>query len=329
MKDIFARRARDTFLQTLTDFVDSLSIHFPDCAGVQKWKEWLTTLEGEEDKQRCMESWIGALQEPLAKKSAKYIRAVKSITDNDAVVYHAVVYHDVDAIMASSDYLRSFDLSHKVQNMTPENVVILWQYLEELAQYAFTSTRRIPPRVPTTDEISLDIAKRKRGPQTPLETGNLKTGLNEMWGTLCAMRQVAPPDLSVDVLAAQLNQISKYTVDDTLMNELCTRHDGRAFCKIVEVFPFLDNSCPFSADEWALFEKCMAVSTMHSNIPAPMMQGIEDVADKLVADIQSGKTDLASLNVEAIGRQVLSGVSEGDISEFAKNMGNILPSMHL
>ena len=323
MKDIFTIKARNTFFETLQYFLESLTSNFSDCPDVDKWNGWFAAIQSDEQKQQCVQGWIQALDEPLKKKSAKYARAVKSVTGHQALVYHTIMYHDVDAMTMSSEYFSQLNLSSKIQSLTNENVTIFWQYLEELSNSAYASVRRTPPQVPTTNEISADIAKRKG--TTSSVTPGLKTGLHEMWDKLCEMRDASHNSIGTDI-ASRLNELSLYKIDDTTMNELCNSHDTRAFTQIISVFPFLRGD-PFSADEWSLFEKCMSLSTMHSNIPLPMMQGIEDVANKLVADINSGKTDLSSLNVEAIDQQVLSGVSQADMNEFAKNMDKILPAM--
>ena len=66
---------------------------------------------------------------------------------------------------------------------------------------------------------------------------------------------------------------------------------------------------------------------MNGNIPAPMMRGIEKVANELVSDIHSGKASLETLNVESIGQKVLASVGTDDMNSFAKNLDKILPSM--
>jgi hypothetical protein len=325
MKDIFTKRAQNSFFETLQYFLESLASHFSDCPGVTEWNGWFAAIQSDEQKQKCVQGWIQALDEPLKKKSAKYARAVKSITANQALVYHAIMYHDVTAMTTSSEYFSKLNLASKIQSLTNENVTILWQYMEELSNCAYASVRRMPPLVPSTNEISADISKRKG--TTSSDTPGLKTGLHEMWHKLCEMRDAPHNSIAPDVIASQLNDLSLKKIDNSSMNELCNNQDSRAFTKIIEVFPFLNGPSSFNAEEWSIFEKCMSLSTMHSNIPLPMMQGIEDVANKLVADIKSGKTDLSSLNVEAIGQQVLSGVSQADMNEFARNIDKILPAM--
>ena len=58
-----------------------------------------------------------------------------------------------------------------------------------------------------------------------------------------------------------------------------------------------------------------------------MMRNIESVANKLVQDVASGRASLDSMDVEAIGQQVLSSVSPEEISAFAGNLDKILPAL--
>jgi hypothetical protein len=66
---------------------------------------------------------------------------------------------------------------------------------------------------------------------------------------------------------------------------------------------------------------------MGSAIPDGMMRGIEQVASKLASDLQAGKADLASLDLESIGQSVLNGASQADVSAFAANLDKILPAL--
>jgi hypothetical protein len=235
------------------------------------------------------------------------------------------MYHDVTAMSINSDLFAQLDLSTKFEKLNDENTAILWQYLEELSDIAYSATRRKPPRVPCSAEISNDISKRK-GTAQKKSLPTLQVGFDDMWKKLCDMRGCIEKVATSDVLS-KLDRLSQTKVQDVWLSNLCANHSEQAFAEIVKTFPFFDDSRTFNDEEWSLFEKCMSVSAMHNNIPQPMMQGIEQVANKLVEDIHNGKTDLASLNMEAIGQQVLSNVSQADMLEFTKNMDKIIPAM--
>ena len=74
-------------------------------------------------------------------------------------------------------------------------------------------------------------------------------------------------------------------------------------------------------------ERLANLCVMNQAIPSNMMRGIERVASQLMSGIQDGSTDLANLDVEKIGQQVLNDVAEDDVGEFAKNLDNILPAL--
>jgi hypothetical protein len=110
------------------------------------------------------------------------------------------------------------------------------------------------------------------------------------------------------------------------VGELCRARDVRGFDAIVKHFIYLGASPP-SNEEWTLVNKALSLSTMNGNIPAPMMRGIERVANDLVSDISAGRATLGTLDVESIGQRVLASVGPEDMSAFAKNVDKILPSI--
>ena len=84
---------------------------------------------------------------------------------------------------------------------------------------------------------------------------------------------------------------------------------------------------PPTEEQWGLLDRALGLVTMEGAISAPMMRNIESVANQLVQDLTSGKADLSTLNIEALGQQVLSQVSQEDVSSFAKNLDKIIPAL--
>lgn len=95
---------------------------------------------------------------------------------------------------------------------------------------------------------------------------------------------------------------------------------------LVAAFPELGEDAP-TGEQWELLDKAVGLATMQDAIPQPMMQGIESVANQLVKDLAAGKADLSNLNIEAIGKQVLSNVAPNEVSDFANNLDKILPAL--
>ena len=165
MKDVFRQREVDSFFQLGRDFGASLREAFPDCAETQDWVLWMNNVIGDDPARRdeALASWCEGLSRPLAKGSAKYMKAVQSITGAPALVYHAVAYRDADAVHANGDLLRPLDFPTKLRQpcMDEQNRQIFWQYLNEMTGHAYRATRTTPPAVPTVAEIEANIERRR------------------------------------------------------------------------------------------------------------------------------------------------------------------------
>ena len=160
MRDIFVERARAAFTTLLAHFASSLLDHFPECAAATEWKlasDATTTTPADVDVQ--IDQWCVASDMPLVKGCAKYAKAVTSILGKPASVAHAIAYHDIEAIAASATYFAH--LRPKLAKLSAVDTVVFWQYVHDLTSTAFTCVRREQPRVPTTLEISADIANRR------------------------------------------------------------------------------------------------------------------------------------------------------------------------
>lgn len=330
MKDIFARRALQSFVEVLHEFVDSLQGSFSSCEGTQSWHASLENPSPERHRE-LVEEWIQAMDTPLRRGCAKYAKAVTSILEQPASVYHAVAYRDVHALHKSSAYFAPLDFPSKVEGgtMSTNDVAIFWQYLDELNQQAFLVVRRPSPRVPTTSEISADITRRK-GENTKASEPVLKNGLKDVWAQLCRERgvpEVRTHDMCVEDVGRKLFESSSVKLGERSLIELCRTRDGRVHALLFELFPYLDVGKEFTESQWGLLDRALSLSTMEGSIPTPMMRGIEEVASELVADISSGRTSLGTLNVEAIGQRVLSNVTPEEMSHFANNLDKIIPAM--
>ena len=110
------------------------------------------------------------------------------------------------------------------------------------------------------------------------------------------------------------------------MADACRAHEPAAQKALLDAFPVLGSE-DLDDEQWTLVEKILGLSSMEAAIPTNMMRGIEDVAAKLVQDIEAGKADLSNLDIEAIGQRVLSQVDTSDVSAFAANLDRILPAL--
>lgn len=343
-KSSFAKRALKTHFEVVQEFLESMAQIFTDD---EELKDGIlfnrNVVMGDDAKMtEGVEAWCENMHEPLKKGAAKYMRAVESITGSPACVYHAFHYRDTGAMMASSSSpnLKRLDLHTKMLMSDVWDVkskAICWEYLDELNRTAFeavapTSKWAHRPVVPTRNEIQSDIARRKGTSSTSSgkSTQSVQEGIRETFQKICALRGVACTETTCRDISKTLSFAAAKTVGDTTLGDMCRAHDPNGFFGVMKICVGKDVDLGEGAIEeetWDLMNKCIGLATMKSAIPAPMMSGIENMANKLVNDIASGKTDLSSLNVESIGQQVLSQVSPDEMNEFASNIDKILPAL--
>lgn len=343
MKDVFAKRAISNFFDLARDFSESLCGAFPDCEGTRDWKLWLDNVVGDDEARRkeVIDNWIENARRPLKKGSAKYMKAVQSITGKPAMVYHAIAYHDAEATHATDEMLQTLDVPKKLKQLDDEARKIFWQYLEEMNNEAYRASRATLPNVPTVQQIADDISKRKRVSAASAEFGatnsalpptsstdgtRLHHGVWEIWQRLCESRGVNTGKHTAETVGASLEAMLK---EHECMEADCRAKLHTAQAVLFSRFPELvvESKVDLSDEQWSLIEKAINLTSMQRSIPPAMMNGIESVAQQLMQDLESGKSDLSSINLEQIGQQVLHSVSEDDVSAFASNLDKILPAL--
>lgn len=269
-----------------------------------------------------MKAWLDATCSVLTRQHAKYVRAVTSITGSPATVYHAIRYKDVSAIDACRNPLAPISFSKSIKEMSPQDVELLWRYMFELSDIAIRWNQQDLPSVPTPADISKDIANRRNKstdkreertnpPPLPTQVRSLSQGVEDLWQQLCSARKV-----TVDL-------------DDGLRDRIreCVRNNNEITSQVMNAtFPELGDS-PFTAEECGIVERMKNLVTMDDSIPSNMMRGIEAVANRLVKDLNNGTCDLATLDLEGIGQQVISKVSDSDMGTFAANIDKIIPAL--
>ena len=330
MKNAFASRALTAFWDVTADLADSLVSTFPDCAETKDWQLYVkNVVMGDEARMSSgVETWCEGMETPLAKGVAKYAKAIQSITGAPATVYHAVAYKDVAAADASFETLQTLQLPAKLASDAMDDAAkgLFWKYFEELNHHAYAFTGKTPPQVPTSDAIAADIARRRAaggGGNGNGGGGALQQGLSEVWKRLCALRGVQD---AAAIEAKALEQAAAASFGEkTTVGEACKARDVEAFAALAAALKLGD--APPTEEQWGLLDRALGLVTMEGAISAPMMRNIESVANQLVQDLTSGKADLSTLNIEALGQQVLSQVSQEDVSSFAKNLDKIIPAL--
>ena len=357
MKDVFQTREIERFFELGHEFAASLGEAFPDCHETKDWGLWLRNVIGDDAAQReaTIRKWHEGLLLPLKRGSAKYMKAVQSITGAPALVYHAIAYHDADAVHANDEMMRALDFPSKLAQpcMDERNRAVFWQYLEEMNAHCLAALRATAPAVPTVRELEENIERRRQqraaggAPAGPAPAGgapagaepaagagpaasreSLQSGLLEVWNRLAAARGVALVHDADDAarLAERVAALAAEACDGGDVAAAAQRRAPAAEAAARRALPELGEA-PLDEEQWALLERVLGIAAMQRAIPGGMMRGIEDVASKLVRDIEAGRVSMEALDIEKIGEQVLGTVSTDDVSAFANNIDSILPAL--
>ena len=332
----FKERCIVDFHGLLSDLVESLDAQTPDNAT----REWIARVRVATPHDAIAE-WHATITAPMTRTHAKYVRAVTSITDAQTLVYHAIRYRDVTAVMACRNPLAPIDVASCTKALTDADRELFWRYLVDLSDMCFRWAETPIPHVPTSDAIAADIAARRRraagggrgkddgdggatsnddgvrgdapAPSTtPSAVRGLTQGVDDLWEQMCRARGVQ--DASID--DALRTRVRESVRGDAEITGPSLAHH----------FPELGDA-PYTPEQIAIAERMRNLVTMDDSIPPNMMRGIESVASRLVKDLQSGKCDLGSLDIESIGNQVIAGVSETDMGAFASNLDKIIPAL--
>ena len=332
------QRAAAQHFDVMTEFLTNLSSLFPECAETKDALLYVTNVcKGDEKLMReAIEAWCVNMREPLKKGCAKYMKAVESITGAPACVYHAFAYRDVNAIDASttSDTLRRIQLTDKIRSdvFTPETLATCWEYVDELNKTAHEAVEegkyKDLPVVPTRDQIQEDIARRRAG-KSGISAPTVSSGVKESIVALFAAHGTTL-DLSEEEIVRSIHDAASALVQERTVADWCREKDGAKGFESLRSAAFGSipwDGCELTDPQWDELNKAIGLCTMKANIPQPMMSGIETVANQLVKDMANGTMDLASLDAEAIGQQVLSKVSPEEMETFAQNIDKILPAL--
>lgn len=256
---------------------------------------------------------MAALRTPLAKGAARYARAVQSLTDAPATVYHALRYRDLTAACATCPALFPTGLEDRLKCASEGAQRTFWQCIDELDRLAHATEHAAPPTVPSSADIAGDIARRKgarkHAPQTA-DGVSFEDGRADLWKALCDARG-AP------------------NADEASWSACVSRHESLDAETLLTEVPSLGTE-PWTAEQLEDAQRCAAFARLSNMVPKDMMRGIERVAGKIVGSMQDDALDMSALDVDAIrelGQEALSGVSQTDIHTFVSQLGAIAPAI--
>ena len=209
---------------------------------------------------------------------------------------------------------------------------MIWRFLEKLASSAYEATETTIPHIPTRQEIQENIRNRKKetadeGP--PSMQRAFMTHINALCRTWGQSTVLDDDDVKIKSLMSRWSQFAQKEANGVKNANRLSNKDPTVIDDMRKYFPELKMPPNLKLEDgvWVNLSQLTSFSTVADAIPAGMMGRIEDMASKLADDIVSGKTDMASVNLNDIGQQVLSRCSEGEMDKFAGNINSLLPAL--
>ena len=288
----------------------------------------------DQTEDEVLESWHSNLMEPLDTKTVKYAKAIERITGTPATIFHACSYCDMPAMtqLSESGILKRFDICDAAREKS--QIEQMWKFISHINAACFEALDVKPPTVPTREEIQTNIRTKKSNASVDTEQPSMIKAFQHAFNGVCdTLNQPRVLETVSDrIIKTHMTKWNKMcnTAEEgkQSIGERLIKKDITALVHVTAEFPELDfeNVSP-TAELWKLLTQLNGFSVVGDKIPEKMMGRIEDIANKLADDIVAGKSDLGSLNLNEIGKQVLSGCNDKEMSEFASNIDSLIPAI--
>lgn len=334
MSEFFVQKSRAEFVEYTIGLCDLVSEHFPECAEIKECIETLQSMDGDAINE-ALNHWMSHLSTPLTKK-VKYAKAVERITKSATTVMHALKYHDMDGIEShiKSELATKLDIFSKFKDdkITDDVKKVVWKFLEKISTSAHEAKEKAIPTIPSRHDIQENIRNRKKetadeGP--PSMQRAFMTHINALCKTWGQSAVLEDDDVKIKSWMTRWSIFAQKEVNGVKNNARLAEKDPTVIDDMCKDFPELHIPADFVLEDgvWVNLSQLTSFSTVVEAIPTGMMGRIEDMANKLADDIVSGKTDMASVNLNDIGQQVLSQCNEGEMDKFAGNINSLLPAL--
>lgn len=315
--------------ETLTEI---LTRHFCELMAYERDEE-----EYEEDA-TLVERFFTILNEPVDHRRAKYAKAVSRILKGEqTTLFFAVEYRDVESLKASDSFTKCLP-NFMSGSSDAQRRARSWQTLRVMARLCYAIRTIEPPTVPTRAEIEDNISSFRALRQRSKK----HTGANVGGGSGSMQRAFFEKLLeATSALPSTIGHACRERLHAIPANEHHT------VCQKWAENQYTDRSTPFGGDiftpeehgvfadvdpsKWHVveghFRQLNDLSNVQQNIPSSMLGTIESYATDLAGKITSGDADLASLDLQRIGEDVLRQCSEEDMSQLANNISSLLPAL--
>lgn len=337
MADVFKSVAKKAFLELCDSWMEFMAETFPSCENTKEARMYYKNCIRTSDNQvnESIKAWKKNVMSPLDPKKTKYAKPVERIVGK-AIVYHAISYRDSDGPkhVISSEMMKRIDVFNKIDKMSEEQKEKCWKYIDEVTKQAmaYCGEEDSLPRVPTREEISASISKKKGGDES---TPSLVRAFQSNLDSFCGLTgiKVSVKEEGVKQFMTEWNAFMSSPssfVEGETHKSLCEKEDPRVFVamraslqqvEVPEVLPVIGK------ETWKVLSQMNGVTSVTEGVPTKMMGKIEDVAQKLAQDIVNGKTDISKIDLNEIGQKVLSSCDEKEMNQFVEGMGSLLPAL--
>jgi hypothetical protein len=299
-----------------------------------------------------LQSWKSYVYTPL--DDTKYSKPVNRILERAGggvcCLFHAIAYGDVEAIVMHPN--KAFDLLNLQDKLKDETFDAssrhaTMQYIHKLSELVLDIYSIPIPLVPSRDDIAQEIRAHKQLSKQQLVAQPQTGGLCQAISTLVQMAEQSELDsikasdvatarelltrseqeLLADWKATMQSLVGDRTVESLIVAADFDRldsHHMHGVCKVIRLHELLADP-KYGGEVQTLIKHINLLVQIQSNVSSEMRNTIESTAQRIASEIMDGKMSFDSLDVNAIGEEVLSQCQPEDLKSLAENLGTLLP----
>ena len=311
------------------------------------------------------QSWRDAMKTEV---SGKWSAPVSRIIGKPCIGYHAIGYTDMNALMPCLKVYSGLielssneDLVNKLLDQTLARNPTTWKLFKAMMQLSFETFPDDEVKIPTTEEIRLNIAEHKARklvttekpladvptPEITDTNASITKAVKQVFVNLC---KVVAADTTAGKKFLQYTRpmTGEFILDKFRLlhdkygeefEEACDSGDVTYICDSVDWSPLLEDEkrrnyfvTKIEQASNEDFEKIKghlnhlnSFTRVQEHIPDGMMNKIESYTSGLLTQLKSGEIKFEDLDIEKIGKDVVDSSAEADVEQMGDNINELLP----